>query len=108
MIPVPSFEKDDVNRGFNHVEEIFKEINLKTCKIIHKIKHVKQAKNNMKERKIARHVFRISEDEKITGKKVLIVDDVSTTGETLKAIVDLVKGARPKQIKILVMSKRIL
>ena len=40
-----------------------------------------------------------------SGKKVLIVDDVFTTGSTVNAMIDLIKPKNPKKIKILVMSK---
>ena len=40
------------------------------------------------------------------GEKVLIVDDVMTTGSTLKAMVSLIQKGHPKCIKLLVMSKR--
>ena len=108
MIPAPSYHKEDERREFKHVKEIFKCINLPIDYAIEKITPFKQAEHTRKERTtIARHL-QLVKPQAITGKKILIVDDVSTTGSTLKALVRLVRSAHPKSIKILVMSKRVI
>lgn len=108
MIPAPSYYKDDERREFKHVEEIFKCINLPIIYAVEKISYFKQAEHTRKERGHIWQHLRLVKPEAITGKKILIVDDVSTTGATLKALVRLVKSAKPKRIKILVMSKRVI
>ena len=45
------------------------------------------------------------ETKKITNKPVLLVDDVCTTGSTLKACIRLLKQHGVKKIQVLVMSK---
>ena len=108
MVPAPSYYKDDDKREFRHVEEIFKCINLPIEYAVEKISPFKQAEHKRKERGNISHHLRLVKPNVITGKKILIVDDVSTTGSTLKTLVRLVKSAKPKQIKILVMSKRVI
>ncbi len=107
MIPVPSYEEDDKIRGFNHVETIFSRIKLPMVKALHKTDHFKQAENSGKERKNIKDYLKIKNVPGITGKKVLLVDDVYTTGSTMKACIELVQKLNPKEIKILVMSKTI-
>ena len=108
IIPAPSYHLDDEKRGFKHVEEIFKCLNLPIVYAIEKVSPFKQAEHTRKGRgEIYKHLRLISK-EAINNKKVLIVDDVSTTGSTLKALVRLVKEAKPKTLQILVMSKRIM
>ena len=104
MIPAPSFIDSDKERGFNHVEEIFRTLGLKMIPCIHKIKDVKQADLSSKEREKIKDVLAIDEVD-LKGKKVLIVDDVYTTGSTAKAMIDLVKNKEPKKIKCLFLSK---
>ena len=106
MVPAPSFEENDKERGFNHVEEIFGCLNLKMCKCIHKIKKVKQADLTSDERKNINKVLKIDEVD-FTDKKILIVDDVFTTGSTVKTMIELLKSKNPKNIKVLLMSKTI-
>lgn len=106
IIPAPSSAKSDKERGFNHVEEIFKNLNLKMNKCIHKTKQVKQADLTTKEReKIGQYLTIDNVDLK--HKKVLLVDDVYTTGSTIKSMIKLVKERGAKKIKVLLMSKTI-
>ena len=106
MIPAPSYEKSNEERGFNHVQEIFGVLNLKMMKCIHKIKQVKQADLTTKEREEIGSVLQI-DDVNLRGKKILLVDDVFTTGSTIKAMIKLVKEKGAKNIKVLLMSKTI-
>ena len=108
IVPVPSYKGDDERRGFNHVEEIFKIINLPIVKVVEKTSKFKQAKNKRTSRKDVWKFFQLNEPEKLTGKRVLIVDDVCTTGSTLKAMIRLIRTAKPKTIKVLVMCRRIM
>lgn len=104
LIPAPSFIDSDKERGFNHVVEIFKNLNLKMICCVHKIKKVKQADLSSEERSNIKDVLTI-DDVDLANKKILLVDDVFTTGSTVKAMIDLVKPKKPKKIKVLVISK---
>ena len=106
MIPAPSYSKNDDERGFNHVEEIFGCLNLKMNKCIHKIKEVKQADLTTKEREQIGSILTIDGVD-LRGKRILLVDDVFTTGSTIKAMIKLVKEKGASKIKVLVMSKTI-
>ena len=105
VIPAPSYIKDNEIRGFNHVVEVFKEMGLKLYPIIEKTSHFKQAEKGAKERKeIEKHLV-IKEQINLEKKKVLIVDDIYTTGATMRAMIKLVEKLHPKKIKILVLAK---
>ena len=106
LIPAPSFDEDDKNREFNHVIEMFKIINLPIYRLVTKTSKFKQAGSKSKQRKEAIDHMSVESYDQIRNKKVLIVDDVMTTGSTLKAMVSLIQKGHPKKIKILVMSKR--
>lgn len=109
IVPIPSYGEHDLKRGFNHVEEIFKTLNLKMLKVLEKTSDVKQANKSSKERlEIGKSLKFIGKETDIRDRKILIVDDVCTTGSSLKAIVKIIKNYHPKEIKILTVAKRIL
>ena len=71
-------------------------------RLVIKTSRFKQAGFASKKRKDAiEHMSVVSYDQ-IRNKKVLIVDDVMTTGATMKAMVGMASKYHPKDIKILV------
>ena len=104
IIPAPSSQEADEERGFNHVVEMFKPLKLKMIYCIHKTQNIKQSSLSALERKNVKKIMTI-DDVDLRNKRVLIVDDVFTTGSTVKAMIDLIKTKNPKKIKVLVMSK---
>ena len=106
IVPAPSSKTSDKERGFNHVEKMFENLHLKMNKCIHKTKQRKQADLTTKEREKIGHYLTI-DDVDLTGKKILLVDDVYTTGSTIKSMIKLVKKKGAKKIKVLLMSKTI-
>ncbi len=101
LVPAPSFEEKDIERGFNHVEIIFKGIGKGFIKPILKRDNVKQADLNYRERqKIGEHLL-WDGNVSVQSKKVLFVDDLITTGATAKACCNLLKMHGAKQVKIL-------
>lgn len=108
VVPIPSYKEDDEIREFNHVEEIIKLLGLPMKKLLEKTAKVKQANSSAEERKqISKHL-KLTSEAKLFGEKILLVDDVYTTGSTMKAAVSLIEKLKPKTIKILVISKTTL
>ena len=105
LVPAPSYEEDDNNRGFNHVEEIFKCLRLPFMKIISKRMHYKQSDHRFKNREDVKWILELNKDKQMYGKKLLIVDDVYTSGSTVKTMVKLLEKLHPKEIKLLILSK---
>ena len=48
-------------------------------------------------------LFRIENGDKVTGKKILLVDDVITTGASILASLKLLEKYKPKTIVVLVI-----
>ena len=105
VVPAPSYYLDDEKRGFNHVIEIYKASGLKMEPVIHKIKSHKQSENNSKKRKSIKSILSIDEKCELKGKKILLVDDIMTTGSTLLSCIELLRSKIPKKIEILVIAK---
>ena len=105
VIPVPSYYLDDEKRGFNHVIEIYKALKVKMETIIYKNKPHKQSENNCRKRKSIKSILSIDEKCNLKGKKILLVDDIMTTGSTLLTCIELLRSKIPKKIEILVIAK---
>lgn len=104
LVPAPSSKEADEERGFNHVIEMFKCLKLPINPCIHKTTNIKQSDLSAKEREQIKD-YLVIDDVDFSNKKVLIVDDVFTTGSTIRAMINLVESKKPKRIKVLVMSK---
>ena len=107
VVPIPSYKGDDEIREFNHVEEIFRSLKLPIKKLLVKTKKVKQADRSYNKRKEIHKYLELTEQLDLSDTKILIVDDVYTTGSTMKAAIKLIEKLHPKKIKILVLSKTI-
>ena len=107
VVPVPSYIKDDQIRGFNHVEEVCKLMKLDIVKALEKTSHFKQAEKGAKKRQQIRKHLAIKPDVSIENEKVLLVDDIYTTGATIRTAINLLEKLNPKIIKVLVLAKTI-
>ena len=105
IIPIPSYVEDDKKRGFNHVLEAFKKVGLEVLPIIEKTAHQKQADQTAKKRKEIGKYLAFKEKINLENTKVLIVDDIYTTGSTMRATINMVEKLDPKDIKVLVLAK---
>ena len=105
VIPIPSYIEDDKKRGFNHVIEAFKKLDLEVLPIIEKTAHQKQADKSAKKRKEIGKYLAFKNPISLENKKVLIVDDIYTTGSTMRATINMVEKLNPKDIKVLVLAK---
>lgn len=105
IIPMPSWKDDDLNRGFNHVIEIFRCLHLPILPILFKKENIKQALQKKWQRTEMIDNIGIISPSIIKNKKVLLVDDVMTTGSTLLGAIREVNKCNPKDIKILILAK---
>ena len=89
---VPMRRADKINRGYNQAERLA-EIVSTECNIPLKDVLIKKRKTKMQKRQKAKerfanmyNAFDIKEDADVFGKKILLIDDVKTTGATLTSI----------------------
>lgn len=105
IVPSPSNIEANNIRGFNHVNEIFKLLDLPIINCIYKTVTFKQSDLSRKERENVINKLAIKDENKLNNKKVLFVDDISTSGSTLKACIKLIKKGRPRKINFLIVAK---
>jgi ComF family protein len=103
MVPAPSFRRRDLDRGFNHVHEMFKCLKLPFINALEKTDDIKQADSSFEERlNVSKHI-RFRDDASVLNRKILFVDDLITTGSTAKACCDLLMDRGAKTVRILAM-----
>lgn len=112
IIPVPLHPKRKKQRGFNQAQIIAKELaRLKGIEHIEgrlvKIKNVPpQTTLSVKEReKNVSGAFRVVKGRKIKGKVVLLVDDVYTTGSTIRECSSVLRDAGVKEVRALTVAQ---
>ena len=105
LIPLPLTRKKIRYRGFNQSEEIAKKLSdklkipvLKDCLI--KIKETSPQVELSKEKRSEniKGAFEVKDKEKIKDKKILLVDDVYTTGSTLEEAARVLKESGAKEV----------
>jgi len=111
IVFIPSSKKAIKERGFNQCEYLAKEINkslkLKICKDLIKAKNIKEQKLLSKEDRFKniKGAFSLKTNKNIKNKRVLVIDDVVTTGATLYECEKLLRENGASEIKILTVAK---
>jgi len=108
IIPIPMHKTRKKLRGYNQAELLAKELSKKDetlfvfdSEILKKIKPTEsQVKSKNREKRLIniKGSFAVIEKEKILGKKVILVDDVVTTGTTLKEASKMLRKAGAKRV----------
>lgn len=84
LIPIPSSKKSLSQRGFNQIQVILDSTKLTYEELL--VNHsygMNQSKKNRSKRMKSSQPFELINGEKIVNKKLLIIDDVYTTGRTV-------------------------
>lgn len=112
IVPVPISKKRYKERGYNQSYLIAKEISKKTklelqnrC-IIKRKNVIEQSKLNKEKReKNIKGVYEIIDKENLQNKRIILVDDIYTTGNTVNECCRILQKAQPKSISVIVIAK---
>ena len=112
LVSIPLSKRKLKKRGFNQAEEVAEELS-KIFKIplifncLVKIKETPpQAELSEKERKEnIKGLFLVKEKEEVKDKKILLVDDVYTTGATMEEAAKVLKEAGAKEVRGIVVAR---
>ena len=113
IIPVPIHTKRRMERGYNQSALIAKAISKKIPHIdyledvlIKKINNKPQSTKNKSERKNnVIGAYYMKNKEKINNKKILLLDDIYTTGNTVNECCKILQSANPKCIDVITIAK---
>lgn len=113
IIPVPIHKKRKNERGYNQSELIAKkiakninELELVTDYLIKQKNTVAQSTLTKQQRKQnVKQVYKIGNKEKIQNKKIILLDDIYTTGATAEECSKILKQNGAKEILVLTIAK---
>lgn len=106
IVPAPSTYESDAERGFNHVEALFFPLKRPFLPLFYKNESIKQSGMRGAQRQRIKDIIKLKdEDINWAEHKILVVDDIVTTGSTLKAMLDYLKEKPLKKLSFLVIAK---
>lgn len=112
IIPVPISKKREKERGYNQTyllsKEIAKKVGIKLEKdCLFKIQNIiEQSKLNREDRiENIKGVYKLKNYRKLKDKKIILLDDIYTTGSTVNECCRMLKNAKPKKIGVLTIAK---
>ncbi|GAA0078886.1 ComF family protein [Clostridium sp. CTA-5] len=108
---IPISKKSKKIRGFNQCEYLAKIISKDLCveylETLIKVKETKEQKTLKKQERAEniKGAFNIKHNVKLKNKKIILIDDVTTTGNTINEGYNLLKKYGAKEIKLLTLAK---
>ena len=112
IIPVPISKKRMKERGYNQSLLIAKKISkdvkisLQTNCLLKTKNIIEQSKLNKEQRKQnIQNVYELKNGEILNNKRILLIDDIYTTGSTVNECSKVLKQANPNKIDIFVLAK---
>jgi competence protein ComFC len=91
IAPIPLSEERLFERGFNQAEALITAAGYEPTHLLSRVHSEKQSKKSRSERIHIEQVFKLEEGYDITGKTILLIDDIYTTGSTLRHAAKILK-----------------
>lgn len=96
IVLMPSSKEKMLERGFLPVREMLKNCPLAIWEPFYKVNNTKQSMQSFENRQFISQVIKRKENETLPGRKLLLVDDVCTSGSTLLCAYHLLKEHKLK------------
>lgn len=103
----PSSKNDDNKRGYKHIEMMIECLHMKHLNLFYKKGDYKQSSHYYKDRQQVENIIDIIDKNFNFKQKFLIIDDIYTSGSTLKTIINLLVKYKVKKenIKAVILAK---
>lgn len=108
IVPVPLHPNRQLSRGFNQAEVIARQLD--RHRVVHPAVRRRNTATQTQLHSRARRVenlrgaFRLVDPESIAGKRVVVIDDVTTSGATLREIARTLVAANPVSLSAIVLA----
>lgn len=104
VIPIPLSEERLADRGFNQVTGWLESAGVTYCDLLGKKDIAKQSEKSREERRQLKQPFYIKDEQGLKD-KIVLIDDIYTTGSTLQLAVQLLKNYRSKEVITLSLAR---
>ncbi|WP_160114445.1 ComF family protein [Lentilactobacillus kosonis] len=107
IVPVPVTETTLLQRGFNQVCGLLSEVKYMDCLTMKAISKVPQSMKTRQDRLLTPQPFELRPNlyKNLTGKNILIVDDIYTTGVTIRHAAKALSIVQPSKIMGLTLAR---
>lgn len=105
IVPIPLSNERLYERGFNQAEALLVVAGLCPTMALTRIHSEKQSKKSRSERIHIQQVFQVEPQVGFIGKSILLIDDIYTTGSTLRHAAKLLKEAGAKRVQSLTLAR---
>ncbi|MBS4219321.1 ComF family protein [Bacillus sp. FJAT-49711] len=105
LVAIPLSDERLKERGFNQSEALARETGFITWDLLIRTHSEKQSKKSREERLLQQQVFDVKQPAMIPGKSILLIDDIYTTGSTLRQASKILKQAGAKQVRSLTIAR---
>jgi competence protein ComFC len=107
LVPIPLSKERKYERGFNQAEIFARSINSNVHPILERITHEeKQSKKTRKDRMLKKNnPFTVIDEDRVKEKTIVLIDDVYTTGSTLRYAAKVLKEAGAMQISSVTLAR---
>ncbi|WP_066368947.1 ComF family protein [Neobacillus fumarioli] len=104
-VPIPLSKERLYERGFNQAAALLSETGLPATEILTRIHSEKQSKKSRTERIHLLQVFQLTPSVQLQEKKVVLIDDIYTTGSTLRHAAKLLKEAGAASVQSITLAR---
>jgi len=104
LVPIPLSEERLLERGFNQAKALIREAGLQPAEILTRIHTEKQSKKSRNDRIHVQQVFQL-EEVSLAGKNIMLIDDIYTTGSTLRHAAKILKEGGASSVSSITIAR---
>ncbi|PLT35713.1 ComF family protein [Bacillus sp. V5-8f] len=105
IVPIPLSQERLTERGFNQAKALVETAGMETNEVLLRLHTEKQSKKTRQERISLAQVFQVIHPESIKDKNILLIDDIYTTGSTLRHAAKILKQFGAAEVNSLTLAR---
>ncbi|WP_050616467.1 ComF family protein [Bacillus testis] len=105
IVPIPLSDERLMERGFNQSEQLILKAGCKPVHLLARIHSEKQSKKTRRQRLELPQIFQFKSSSPIEGKQIVLVDDIYTTGSTLRHAAEILLESGASSVHSLTVAR---